>query len=173
MRRNIGRHADGNPHRAIQQDIGQARRQQHRLFEGSVEVIDPIHRALTQFAQQGLGIGGQAGFRITHRGERFRVIRRSPVTLAVDQRIAIGKILRHQHHGFIAGGIAMRMVFTQYVTDCSGRFFVFGQRGQTQLRHRIDDASLYRLQAVADMGQSPVQNHVHGIIQIRFLGEIF
>ncbi len=47
VRRNIGGHAHGDAGAAIEQHVGHARREQHRLVEGSVEVGCPIDRALT------------------------------------------------------------------------------------------------------------------------------
>ena len=72
---NIRGHAHGNAHGAVQQYIGQPRRQHHRLFQGTVEVRLPLHRALAQFTQQHIRIGRQAGFGVTHGGEGFRIVR--------------------------------------------------------------------------------------------------
>ena len=48
MRRDIGRHTDRNTSRSVKQQIGQARRQNHGFFHGTVEVRLPINRALSQ-----------------------------------------------------------------------------------------------------------------------------
>ena len=166
VRRNIRRHADGDAGSAVEQNIGQARRQHFRLLQGAVKVRYPVNSALPQFAQQQFSILRQTGFGITHRGEGFRIVRRPPVPLTVDQRIAVREGLRHQHHGFITRAIAVRMVFTQHVADGAGGLFEFGAGVQTQFRHRIDDATLDRLQAIANKRQRPVHDDVHGVVKV-------
>ena len=64
----------------------------------------------------------------------------------------------------------MRVVFTQHVTHGTGRFLVLGGVFQAQLAHGVHNAALYRFQAVADVGQGAVENHVHGVIQVRAFG---
>lgn len=66
----------------------------------------------------------------------------------------------------------MRVIHTQHVTHGAGRFLVLRIRAQPQFRHRIDDASLHRLQAIGNMRQGAIENDVHGIVQVRLLGEI-
>jgi hypothetical protein len=58
------------------------------------------------------------------------------------------------------------MVFTQHVTDGTGGFLELGAGVQPQLGHRIDDATLDRLQAIANKRQRPVHDDVHGVVQV-------
>ncbi|CSR96721.1 Uncharacterised protein [Shigella sonnei] len=58
----------------------------------------------------------------------------------------------------------MRMVFTQYVTDGTGRFFKFGAGIQAQFRHRIHNAALNRFQTITNKRQRTVHDHVHGVV---------
>ena len=144
VRRNIGRHAHRDAGGAVEQNVWQARRQHFRLLQRAVKVWHPVDRPLPQLAEQQLGILRQAGFGVTHGGEGFRIVRRPPVPLAIHQRIAIGEGLRHQHHRFIAGAVAVRVIFTQHVADGAGGLFEFGAGVQPQFGHRIDDATLDR-----------------------------
>jgi hypothetical protein len=64
------------------------------------------------------------------------------------------------------------MELAQHVTDGARRLLVLGGGRQPQLAHGVDDAPLHRLQAVADVRQRPVEDHVHGVIQVRLLGEV-
>ncbi|MNT29629.1 hypothetical protein D3C72_1653790 [compost metagenome] len=171
MRRDIGRHAHGNAGGAVQQNVGQTCRQHLRFLHSAVKVRHPVNGALTQLGQQHFRIFGQPRFGITHRGEGFRIVRRTPVPLAVYQRIAIREWLRHQYHSFITGAVAVRMVFTQHITDGTGGFFEFGAVAQPQFRHGVDDAALYRLQTVTDVRQRPIHDDVHGIVQIGVFSE--
>ncbi|SRN36683.1 Uncharacterised protein [Shigella flexneri] len=56
------------------------------------------------------------------------------------------------------------MVFTQYVTDSTGRFFKFGSGIQAQFRHRIHNAALNRFQTITNKRQRTVHDHVHGVV---------
>jgi len=66
----------------------------------------------------------------------------------------------------------MGMELTQNVAYGSGGFLVLGRRGQAKLRHGVYDPPLDRFQAIPDVGQRAVKNHVHGILQVRLLGVI-
>ena len=170
VRRNIRAHAHGNAGGAIEQHIGQPGRQQLGLIHGAIEIGQPFHRSLAQLGQQHFRIRRQLGFRITHGGKRFRVVRTTPVPLTIHQRIAVTERLRHQHHGFVAGRVPMRMILTQHITHRTGGLLVLGRGLQAQLTHGVHDTPLHRLKAVTNIGKGPIQNHVHGIIQVRFFG---
>jgi hypothetical protein len=118
----------------------------------------------------GPGVGGQPGFGVAHRGERLGVVRRAEIALAVDQRVAVGERLRHQHHGLVAGRVAVRVELAEHVADRAGRLLVLGGGAQAQFAHRVDDAPLHRLEAVADVRQGAVQHDVHRIVEVGLLG---
>ncbi|MNN45174.1 hypothetical protein D3C81_1594940 [compost metagenome] len=172
MRRNVGGHAHGDTGGAVEQNVRQARGQDQRFVEGTVEVRAPVRRALAQLAEQHFGITRQPRFGVTHGGEGLGIIRRTPVALAVDQRVAIAERLGHQHHGFVAGRVAVRVELAEHVTDGTRRFLVLGIGVQPQLAHGVDDAPLHGLQAVADMRQGTVHDHVHGVVEVGIFGEV-
>ena len=168
--RNVGGHADRDAGSAVQQDVRQARRQPGRFLQRTVEVRVPVHRALAEFAQQHFGNRRQFGFGVTHGGEGLRIIGGTEVALALNQRVTIGERLRHEHHGFVTGGIAVRVIFTDDITDRTRRFLRLGGGVQRQLAHRKDDSALDRLQAVAEKGQSAVEHDIHRIIEVGAFG---
>jgi hypothetical protein len=57
VRRDVGGHAHGDAGGAVEQQIGQTRRQHAGLVERAVEIGLPVHRALLQLGQQGIGVG--------------------------------------------------------------------------------------------------------------------
>ena len=59
VRGDVRGHAHRNPRGAVEQHIGRLRGQQGGLFQRAVEVRRPVHRTLTQFAEQPVGVGGQ------------------------------------------------------------------------------------------------------------------
>jgi hypothetical protein len=170
VRRNIGGHTHRDAHRAVEQHVRQARGQPAGFFQRAVEVGHPVHGALAELAEQHVGDRIELGLGVTHGREAFRIVRRAEVALTVDQRIAVRERLRHQHHRFVAGAVAVRMELADHVADRARRFLRLGTGGQAKLAHRVDDAALYRLEAVAHEGQGAVQHHVHRIIEIRPLG---
>jgi hypothetical protein len=64
------------------------------------------------------------------------------------------------------------MELAEHVADGTRRLLVLGIGVQPQLAHRIDDAPLHRLQAVADMRQGTVHDHVHGVVEVGTFGEV-
>ncbi len=170
VRRDVGGHAHRDAHRAVQQHVRHPRRQPAGFLQRAVEVGHPVHRAVRQLAQQRLGDRAELGFGVAHRREALRVVGRAEVALAVDQRVAVRERLRHQHHRFVAGAVAVRVELADHVADGARGLLRLGGGRQAQLAHRVDDAPLHRLQAVAHEGQGAVQHHVHGVVQIRALG---
>ena len=66
----------------------------------------------------------------------------------------------------------MGVELAEHVTDGTRRLLVLGIGIEPQLAHGIDDASLHRLQAVADVRQGAVHDHVHGIVEVGLFGEV-
>ena len=56
VRRHIGGHTHGDARRAVEQQVGQARRQNQRLLQRAVKVRPEVDCAIAQFTQQQLGI---------------------------------------------------------------------------------------------------------------------
>ena len=153
VRRNIGRHADGDAVGAVDQQVGELRRQNQRFFFGFVVVRLEIDGVLVDvFQQQGGGLG-EADLRITHR-RRVIAVHGAEIALPVDQGQAHGEALRHAHHGVVDRGVAVRVVFTHDVADDAGGFAVGLVRGVAGLVHAEQDAPVHRLQAVAGVRQA-------------------
>ena len=49
-------------------------------------------------------------------------------------------------------------------------FFGLAVALKSQLTHRVDDSSLYRLQSVAEERQGAIEHHVHRIVEVGTLG---
>jgi len=96
----IGRHAHRDPCGAVDEQVGYAGWEHHRLAEGAIEVGSPIDRVFFQVFKHALAQARQARLGVTH-GCRPIAIDRAVVALPVDQRHAHGEILRHAHHRII------------------------------------------------------------------------
>ena len=172
VRGDVRRHAHGDARRPVQQHIGQARGQQLRLFQGAVEIGRPVDGALGQLRQQGLGVRLELGFRVAHGGEGLGIVHGPPVALPVNQWVAVTEILRHQRHGLVTGGVAMGVELADHIPHGAGGFLELGGGAQAQFGHGVNDAPLHGLQAIADVGQGPVQDDIHGVIQVGLFREL-
>ena len=172
VRRNVRRHADRDSRRPVQQHVREAGREQLRLVERAVEVRAPLDGAFAQLSQQHLREPGELRLGVAHRRERLRIVGGPPVSLTVDQRIAGRERLREEHHRLVARALPVRVELAEHVADGARGLLVLRTGGQTQLRHRVDDAPLHRLQPVADMRQGAIEDHVHRVVEVRLLGEL-
>ncbi len=60
----------------------------------------------------------------------------------------------------------MRVITLQNLTNGTGTFAKLLGRLQAHLVHRVQDAPMYRLQAIAHIGQRATHDHTHRVIEI-------
>ena len=162
MRGDIGRHTDGNTHGAVDQQVREAAGQHGRLISRIIEVrhhIDDIfldvgHHFVRDLREFCLGVT------VCSRAVTVYV---TEVTLSFDERIAIGEVLRHAHHRAVHGGVAVRMVATEHVTDRRRRLAERLVVSEVILVHCVEDTTLSRLHTVADIGQCTAGDNAHRI----------
>ena len=172
VRRDVGGHADRDAGRSVQQHVRHACRQPGRFVARAVVIRREVDRALVDFVEQQFGHRRETRFGVAHRREGFRIVGRTEVALAVDERIAVRERLGHQHHRFVAGAVAVRMVFAEHLADRERALARLGGRGKAQVVHRVDDAALYGFESVTDEGQGAVEHHVHRVVEVGALGVI-
>ena len=85
VRRDVRRHADGDARRAVDQQVGERRRQDRRLFGGLVVVGDEVDGLLVEIRHHRFGERLRTRLGVAHRRRRVAVDR-AEVALAVDQR---------------------------------------------------------------------------------------
>jgi hypothetical protein len=69
--------------------------------------------------------------------------------------------------------IAVRVVFADYIADDPRGFLVRLVVVVTELPHGVQDASVNRLQAIADIGQGTADDDAHRIVQVGLLHLLF
>jgi hypothetical protein len=166
VRRNVGRHANRNPRRTVDQQVRNTRRHDQRLFLRAVVVGPEVDRLLVDVGEQLVPDTRHAHFGVTHRGGVVAVDR-TEVALPIDQHVAQRKILRHAHNGVVDRRVAVRMVLTDDIADDPRRFLVRLVPVIRQLVHGKQHAPMHRLEAVACVGQRAPDDHAHGIVEIR------
>ena len=165
VRRDIGRHANGDARRAIDQHIGRHGRQDGGLAQRSVKVVDEINRLLVDVNQQLAPDIGHPRFRIAH-GGRAVAINAAEVALPVYEHVAHREVLRHSNHGVVNGAVAVWMVLAQHFAHDSRAFLVPAARVHTHIVHGVENAPMHRLQPVARIGQRPRHDHAHRVTQV-------
>ena len=165
--RNIGGHTHGNTRAAVEQQVGNLARHDRRFLKGVVVVGAKIHGVLVQVVQKLLGKLGHTHFGITH-GSSGITINGAEVALPVHQGIAHGKFLRHTHQCVVHGRVAMRVIFTDNVTDDTCGFFVRTVVVVGKLVLSKKNTPMNRLKAIARVRDGAPYNDRKGILQIRF-----
>ena len=165
MRRDIGGHANRNAARAIDQQIGEGRRQNPRFIHAFIIIRLEIHRVFVNTCQQCAGCGGKARFGVAHRRRRI-AINRTKIPLPINQGQTHGKGLRHTHQRIINRSIAMRMVFTHHIANHARRFAIGLVSCVAGFLHGKQDAPMDRLQPIAHIGQCPRHDHAHRVIEV-------
>ena len=136
VRRDVGRHADGDAVAAVDQQVGEARRQDARLLLGLVVVRLEIDRVLVDVVQQQRGGTRQPHFGVAHR-RRVIAVDRAEIALPVDQRHAHRERLRHAHHGVVDRRVAVRVVLAHHVADHAGGLAIRPVRRVAGLLHAV------------------------------------
>ena len=144
VRRNLGRHADGDAIRAVDDEVGNSRRQHHRLDRGVIEVGDKVDRVLVDVGQQLFGNFGEARLGVPVGCWRV-AIHRTKIALSIDQRIAQTPGLRQAHHRVVDSGIAVRMVLLQTLAHYAGALHVLAIVQHAHVVHGVQNAAMHRL----------------------------
>ena len=119
VRRDVGRHADRDAGRAVDQQVRQPRGQDRRLGLLVVVVGLEVDRLLVDVGQQLLADLLHAALGVAV-GRRRIAVDRAEVALPVDERVAHGEVLRQAHQGVVAGGVAVRVELAEHVADHAG-----------------------------------------------------
>ena len=147
----VGRHADGDPLGAVDEQVGEPGREHRGLLHLPRVVVlevdgvlpDPLEEVVGQLGEPALGVPG---------GARW-VVDAAEVALRVDEEMTHGEVLSHPDQGVVDRRVAVGVVVPHDVADDLGALAVRRARGDVVLEHRVDDPPLHRLETVADIGQ--------------------
>ena len=164
VRRHVGGHPHRNPGAAVHQQVGEGGREDGGFRMLVVVRGNEVHRILVQVRHQGDPHAGELSFRVSGGGGRVTV-RSTEVTLADDQDVAHGPVLRHIHQRAVNGGISVRVVVTHRVPHDLGAFAGLPARAEVQFLHGVENAPLGRLEAVSHVRQGAGDDDGHGVVQ--------
>ena len=166
MRRDVRGHADGDAGGAVDQQVRNPRRQHGGLALRAVVVVHEVDGVAVDVEQHLLGDGGEPRLGVAHRGGRV-VVDRAEVSLAVDERVAHGEVLRHPDEGVVDRRVAMRVELPEHLADDAGALLVRGAGAQSHPLHGVEDAPVHGLEPVPYVGQSSRHDDAHGVVEIR------
>ena len=118
MRRHVGGHTYGNTCRSVQQQERRLGRQHCRLLYRIIEVQLEVYGILLHVAEDIIGKLFQLGLGVSHGSDRVTV-HGTEVTLTIYERISLVPVLCKPCHRIIYAGVAMRVEFTQNLSDDS------------------------------------------------------
>jgi hypothetical protein len=152
MGRDRGRHADGDPGRAIGQKIGEGAGQDDGLAFLAVIGRAEIDGVFIDATEQKFRDLGEAGFGVPHGGGVIAVDI-AKIALAFDEGVARGEFLGEPDQRLVDRGIAVRVIFTHDVADHAGAFLEAGAGIELELVHGVDEAPMHGFETVANVRQ--------------------
>ncbi len=171
VRRDRGRHADGDPRCAIGEEVGEGARQHHRLAVLAIIGVAEIDRVLVDPVDQQRRNIGEARLGVAV-GRGIVAVDIAEIALALDQRVALGKILGQAHHRVIHRLVAMGVELADDVADDAGAFLEPGARVEPEEPHRIEQPPVHRLQPVPHIRQRPVHDGGERIGKVALLERV-
>ncbi|MDI2022939.1 hypothetical protein PJL18_03483 [Paenarthrobacter nicotinovorans] len=163
VRSHVRRHANGNAGSAVDQQVGESCRKDFGLRELVVVVRDEVHHVFIEVVGHGQRSSRQACLGVTR--SRRAVVERAEVAVAIDQRQAERKVLRHADHGVVDGRVAVGVELSHDLAHNTGALDVTPVRAQAHVGHHVQNSPLDRLQAVARVRKGARIDHRVGILQ--------
>ena len=165
MWRDVGCHPYRDTRTAIDQQVRDACRQDQRFMLGAIVVRAKVTGFLVDISQQLVADPRHAHFGISH-GRRVITVDRAKVSLAIDQHVAQGKMLRHADDRVIDRRIAMRVVLTDDITDDTRGLLVSLVPVVVQFVHGEQHPPMHGFQAITGIRQRPPDDYAHGVIEV-------
>ncbi len=172
VRRDVGRHADRDTGGAVDQQVGEARRQHRRLDLLVVVVRLEVDGLLVDVGQQLAADALHAALGVPVGGRRIAVDR-AEVALAVDERVAHREVLREAHESVVGGGVAVRVEAAEHLADDARALDVGAVPDVVGEVLGIENPPVDRLQPVAHVGQRARDDDAHGVVHERRLHLLF
>ena len=164
VRRDVRRHPDGDAGRAVDEQVREARREYLRLLARLVVVRAEVDRVRVDVAQELARHLREPTLRVALGGSRVAVDV-AEVPLSVDERVAQRERLREADQRVVDRGVAVRVVVAHHLADDACAFDARAARLEPELGHRVQDPPVYRLQAVAHVGQRARDDRAHRVVE--------
>src|SRR5690606_8448389 len=74
----------------------------------------------------------------------------------------------HPHERVVYGHVAVRMVLAEHIANDGRALLVWPGRRESRLQHRVENAPMDRLEAVAHVRQRALHDHAHRVVEEGF-----
>ena len=172
VRRNIRRHPDRDTRGSVDEQLRQARGEDDRLRALIVEIGDEVDRIFVDLREHLHRDACETRFGVSISG-RWIAVDRAKITVTVDEWIAQRKLLRHAYERVVHRGVAVRVKALEDFTDHTGAFTMLLVGGEIDLAHRVEDAALHGLEAVAYVGERARSDDRHRVREITLAHFVF
>ena len=163
--RDVRRHADRDAGRAVHQQVGKLAGQDGRLPAGVVVVGNEVDGLPVDVREQFRGDARHAHLGVAH-GRGRVAVHRAEIALAIDQRVAQRKVLRHADQRIVHRGVAVRVIFADHVADHAGRLLVRPVPVVAEILHGVQHAPMHGLEAVAHVRQGAADDDAHRVVHV-------
>ncbi len=167
--RDVGGHAHRDPLGPVHEEVGKARREHDGLLGRPVVVGDEVDGLLVDAGQHLHGQRRQPALGVAHGGGAFLGTATPEVSVPVDEHMAEAEVLGHAGQGVVDGAVAVGVEVPHDLAHRLGALGVGAVGAEVLLVHRVQDAAVHRLEAVADVGQGPRHDDRHGVLEERAL----
>ena len=162
VRRDVGRHADGDAGRAVDQQVREPARQDLRLLRLTVVVVAEVDGVLVDVPDHLHGQGRHAALRVP--GGGCRVVAGGPeVALAGHERVPHRPVLHQADEGVVDRAVAVRVELAHDVADDARALGEGAVRPVPAVVHRVQHPPVHRLEAVAHVRQRTPDDDRHGV----------
>ena len=172
VRRDVACHTDCDTARSVDEKFGDLRRHYFGFLQTAVVVVAHIDGVFVEIGHDLARDFSHSRFGVPH-CSRAVAVDRAEVALTVNEGVTHREILRHSDKCLVNCLVAVRMVFTDNVADDSRRLFVSRVVGVSEFLHREEHSAVNRFQTVSDIGQRPVGNDAHRIVDERRFHGVF
>ena len=168
VRWDVSCHTNSDTHSAVDEKVREAGWKHSRLLHLVVEVRLIVDSFLVDICQHFVGKTGHSRFCVTV-SSRWVAVDRAEVTMAVDEHIAHGEVLRKTYHCIVNRCVAVWMITAENVTYSSCRLTVRLVKGKLVFVHSVENTSVYRLEAISCIRKSTGYDNAHCVIDEGFL----
>ena len=165
VRRDIGRHADGDAGGAVSEQVGEIGGEHRRLQLAAVVIGAEVDGVLVDAVEQPRGDFGQPRLGVAF-GGGVVAVDITEIALPVDQRVAHGEVLGEARERIVDRLVAVRVEVTHRVADDLGAFSELALRRKAELLHGVEQPAMHRLEPVAHVGERAMHDGRQRICEI-------
>ena len=165
---NVGGHPDRDACGAVHQQVREPRRQHNRLGVTVVVVGFEVDGVLLDVADHLDGQRRHLALGVAH-GGGLVVALGTEVALPCDEGMPHRPRLRQAHQGVVDGAVAVGVVEAHHVADHAGTLVPAPVGSVSAVPHRVQDAAVHGLEAVAHVREGAPHDHGHGVVEVGLL----